>query len=255
MPLPEISVVIPALEEEASLPAAIRSCREAGRCEVVVADGGSRDRTAEVARELADTVVAAPRGRAVQMNAGAAAARGTILLFLHADTLLPPDSLPLVADALGRPGVVGGAFRIRLAASPAANGYTRTMLRVTARMINLRSRAARSYTGDQAIFLHAAAFRRIGGYPAIPLMEDVELSRRMRREGKTVLLDPPAATSGRRWEAWGPFRAILRMWSLRVGYRFGMSPERCAARYRGGRAPLTTRDPEAPRSGAGESAD
>ncbi|RJP25315.1 MAG: glycosyltransferase [Deltaproteobacteria bacterium] len=236
-----MSVVIPTLDEEAALPGTIRSCREAGECELVVADGGSADRTLEIARGTADAVVSAPRGRALQMNAGAAAARGGVLLFLHADTLLPPGGLADVSAALEDPSVVGGAFRVELAASPETSAYVRAALRIAGGGINLRSRLTRSYTGDQAIFLRAAAFGEIGGFPRIPLMEDVELSRRMTRIGKTVLLAPCVRPSGRRWEEWGPAGTIALMWRLRVAYLCGRSPGWCAERYRGGPARVSGR--------------
>jgi rSAM/selenodomain-associated transferase 2 len=234
-----ISVIIPALDEERSLPETIRSCRDAGICEIVVADGGSTDRTADVAEKLADAAISAPRGRASQMNAGAAVARGDILLFLHADTLLPPGGLDRVLAAMREPTVVGGAFRILLSASAGAGAWTRAALRVIGWAIGLRSWVTRSYTGDQALFLRAAPFRAAGGYPEIPLMEDVELSRRMAREGKTVLLPLCVRASGRRWEAWGPARTVLLMWRLRIGYRFGMTPDECAERYRIGPSSLS----------------
>jgi rSAM/selenodomain-associated transferase 2 len=245
-----LSVIIPALDEEASIARVIRSCREAGPCEVVVVDGGSRDRTVEIARGEADAVIAAPRGRAAQMNAGAAVARGEVLLFLHADTLLPGRSVPAVLDALQDPEVIGGAFRVRLAASPGAGRYVRATLGVTGRMIGARAAVSRSYSGDQAIFARAEAFRAVGGFPEIPLMEDVELSRRMRRAGKTVLLPLRVETSGRRWEAWGPLRTVLFMWRLRIGYLFGRTPSRCAEAYRRGPA-LKRRGPPPPTSSAG----
>jgi rSAM/selenodomain-associated transferase 2 len=229
-----ISVIIPALNEERALPETIRSCRQAGICEVVVADGGSTDRTADIAEKLADAAISAPRGRASQMNAGAAVARGDILLFLHADTLLPPGGLDRILAAMRERAVVGGAFRIRLAASAGAGAWSRTALRVIGWAIGLRSRVTRSYTGDQAMFLRAERFHAAGGYPEIPLMEDVELSRRISRGGKTVLLPLCVRSSGRRWEAWGPARTVLLMWRLRIGYRCGMSPGECAERYRRG---------------------
>lgn len=244
-----ISVVIPALDEEASIARAIRSCREAGPCEVIVVDGGSRDRTVEIARGEADAVIEAKRGRAAQMNAGAAVARGKVLLFLHADTLLPGGSVPAVLGALQDPAVIGGAFRVRLAASPGAGRYIRATLGITGRMIGARACVAQAFTGDQAIFLRAEAFRAVGGYPEIPSMEDVELSRRMRRAGKTVLLPLRVETSGRRWEAWGPLRAVLFMWRLRIAYLFGRTPSRCAEAYR--RGPLMRRKPPPPMSSAG----
>ncbi|HZL97891.1 MAG TPA: TIGR04283 family arsenosugar biosynthesis glycosyltransferase [Terriglobales bacterium] len=230
-----VSIIIPALDEEASIARAIRSCREAGSCEVIVVDGGSRDRTVEIARGEADAVIAAPRGRAAQMNAGAAVARGEVLLFLHADTLLPRESGRAVLGALQDPAVIGGAFRVRLAASPGAGRYVRASLGITGRMIGARAAVSRSYSGDQAIFVRTEAFRSVGGYPEIPLMEDVELARRMRREGKTVLLPLRVETSGRRWETWGPLRTVLFMWRLRIGYLLGRTPSRCAEAY--GRGP------------------
>ena len=245
-----ISVIIPALDEEASIARAIRSCRKAGPCEVIVADGGSRDRTVEIARGEADAVIIAPRGRAAQMNEGAAVARGTVLLFLHADTVLPGESVPVVLGALQDPGVIGGAFRVRLAASPGTGRYIRAALGITGRMIGARAGVARAFTGDQAIFVRAETFRAVGGYPEIPLMEDVELSRRMRRAGKTVLLPLRVQTSGRRWEAWGPLRTVLFMWRLRIGYLLGKTPTRCAEAYRRGPA-LTRREPPPPKSSAG----
>lgn len=245
-----ISVVIPALDEEASIARTIRSCREAGPCEVIVVDGGSRDRTVEIARGVADAVIAARRGRAAQMNAGAAVALGEALLFLHADTLLPGGSVPAVLGALQDPAVIGGAFRVRLAASPGASRYVRATLGITGRMIGARAAVSRSYSGDQAIFLRAEAFRAVDGYPEIPLMEDVELSRRMRRAGKTVLLPLRVETSGRCWEAWGPLRTVLFMWRLRIGYLLGRTPSRCAEAYRRGPA-LKRRVPPSPMSSAG----
>ena len=231
---PPLTVIIPTLDEETTIAPAIRSCREAGPCEVIVADGGSRDRTVEIARGEADAVIAAPRGRASQMNAGAAAARGKALLFLHADTLLPGGSVKAVLGALQNPEVAGGAFRVRLVASPDAGRYVRAALRITGRSIGWRAGVARAFTGDQAIFMRAEAFRDVGGYPEIPLMEDVELSRRMRRRGRTVLLPLRVRTSGRRWEAWGPLRTVLFMWLLRIGYLLGRTPSRCAEAYRRG---------------------
>ena len=169
------------------------------------------------------------------MNAGAAVARGEVLLFLHADTLLPRESGPAVLGALQDPAVIGGAFRVRLAASPGAGRYVRASLEITGRMIGARAAVSRSYSGDQAIFVRTETFRSVGGYPEIPLMEDIELARRMRREGKTVLLPLRVETSGRRWETWGPLRTVLFMWRLRIGYLLGKTPSRCAEAY--GRGP------------------
>jgi len=245
-----LTIILPTLNEEAAITRAIRSCREAGPCEVVVVDGESRDRTVEIARGEADSVIAASRGRAAQMNAGAAAARGEVLLFLHADTVLPAGSVTAVLGALRDPAVIGGAFRVRLAASSGAGRYVRATLWITGRMIGTRAGVTRAFTGDQAIFVRAEAFRSLGGYPEIPLMEDVELSRRMRRAGKTVLLPLRVETSGRRWEAWGPLRTVLFMWRLRIGHLLGRTPSRSAEAYRRGPV-LTRREPPPPTSSAG----
>ncbi len=224
-------MIIPALDEETSLPATIRSAREAGADEVVVVDGGSADVSRETALRLADTLICTAPGRAAQMNAGARASSGEALLFLHADTILPPESVRDVRAALRRADIQGGAFSVRLEVSPSASPYMKAMLRLTGRMICVRSRLFRSYTGDQAIFVRRETFDALGGYPEVPLMEDVEFSRSMTNRGKTLLLPARITTSGRRWEASGPVRTILLMWSLRTGHSLGLSPARCAAIY------------------------
>ncbi len=232
---PPVSVIIPARNEAATISATVRSAREAGADEVIVVDGESRDGTAGLARRVADAVIASPPGRARQMNAGARASGGEILLFLHADTTLPEGAIAAVRKAMEREKIVGGAFSVRLGVSDGAPSSRKAALRLTARMINARARFLRAYTGDQAIFLRREVFERLGGYPEIPLMEDVELSRRLARLGRTVLLPERITTSARRWEAHGTARTILLMWGLRLAYLAGMSPGRCAQLY--GRAP------------------
>jgi len=227
----KVSAIIPALNEEAALPATIRAAREAGADEVIVVDGGSADRTPDAARLLADIFLSTAPGRAAQMNAGARASSGEALLFLHADTLLPPESIRAVRAAMRQGDILGGAFSVRLGVSSSASAYRKAILRVTGRMIGVRSRLFRAYTGDQAIFVRKDAHDATGGFPEVPLMEDVEFSRRITRRGKTVLLPERVTTSGRRWEASGPLRTILLMWGLRLGYFLGMSPATCADIY------------------------
>lgn len=228
---PTVSVIIPALSEENILPGTIRSARAAGADEVIVVDGGSADGTLEVARTLADMALSESPGRAAQMNAGARAASAEILLFLHADTRLPDGSIEAVREAVRHGGCLGGAFPVRLEISPGASSYRNAMLRLTGRMINFRSRIFRAYTGDQGIFARREVFDAIGGFPGIPLMEDVAFSRSLSRRGKTLLLPIRITTSGRRWESFGPLRTILLMWGLRAAWRLGMSPDRCADIY------------------------
>jgi rSAM/selenodomain-associated transferase 2 len=230
---PPVSVIIPALNEAEAIAATVRSAHAAGADEVIVVDGGSRDGTPDTASQVADAVFFSLPGRARQMNAGASKATGEILVFLHADTMLPEGSIASVREATDRNGVLGGAFSVRLGISPDAPPLRRAALRLISRMINVRSRLFRAYTGDQAIFLRRDVFEAIGAYPEIPLMEDVELSRRLTKRGRTALLPTQVQTSARRWETHGILRTILLMWGLRLSYLLGMSPTRCAEIYGG----------------------
>lgn len=221
-----LSVVVPVLDEAEGVRdvlARLAPLRAHG-AEVVVVDGGSRDGTAERARPFADAVLAAPRGRASQMNAGAAAAGGDVLLFLHADTVLPPDADRMILDGLARPGAVWGRFDV------AIEGRHR-LLPVVAAMMNRRSRLTGIATGDQAIFVRRDAFQAAGAYPDIPLMEDIALSRALRRVAPPLCLRARVATSGRRWEKNGVLRTILLMWRLRLAYWLGADPVRLAVAY------------------------
>jgi rSAM/selenodomain-associated transferase 2 len=222
-----LSVVVPTLDEAAGIEATLRRLQplRARGHEVVVADGGSRDGTAAAAAPLADRVVAAPRGRARQQNAGAAAATGDVLLFLHADTLAPVDADRLVLDGLRRTGRGWGRFDVRLSGR-------HPLLRLTGRLTALRSRLSGIATGDQAVFVRRDWFEGAGGFPDIPLMEDVALTRALRRRGRPLCLRARVVTSSRRWEERGIARTIFLMWRLRLAYALGADPHRLAERYR-----------------------
>ena len=185
-----------------------------------MADGGSADDTEAVVRRAPGArLVTSPCGRALQMNAGAAAATGDVLLFLHADTHLPAGFEGAIARALGDLRVVGGRFDVVL-------DNPRWPFRLVAALMNLRSRLSGIFTGDQAIFVRRAAFEALGGYAAIPLMEDIELTRRLRRLGRVACLRQRVRTSARKWEKDGVARTILLMWTLRLLYFCGARPER-----------------------------
>lgn len=224
--MPKLSIIIPVLDEAARIAAALAALAplRARGTEVIVIDGGSRDGTPDRARAGADMVAAAPRGRAAQMNAGAALASGEILLFLHADTSLPPEADRLVIGGLAGSGRAWGRFDVRIAGE-------HPILRVVAGMMNLRSRATAIATGDQALFVRRDLFHRVGGFPDIPLMEDVALSRRLKRAGRPLCLRARVVTSGRRWERHGVLRTILLMWRLRLAYFLGADPAQLARRY------------------------
>ena len=221
-----LSIVVPALDEatnlERLLPDLVARCP---REEVIVVDGGSADATTEVARRFPSVrLVASPRGRARQMNAGARVARGDALLFLHADTVLPDGASGAIARALADASVVGGRFDVRFTSA-------RWPFRVIAALMNRRSRWSGICTGDQGIFVTRAAFDALGGYPDIPLMEDIELTRRLKRLGRLASLDLRVITSSRKWEREGILRTVLLMWSLRFLYFCGVSPTRLRGWY------------------------
>lgn len=194
-------------------------------CEIVVVDG---DPGASTLRAITDpdvVTLTSPRGRAVQMNAGAAAARGDILLFLHVDTALPPGAPALIGEVAGDPRYTGGAFRLRFDSD-------RPVYKAMAAMVSIRTRLNRMPYGDQAIFLRRTAFDALGGFAAIPVMEDVDLVRRIRRRGwRLRMLDAAVVTSRRRMEAEGLLRAVTRNIALVALYRLGVSPARLAAWY------------------------
>ncbi len=221
----KLSIIMPVLDEAASIEAALKALAPLRRrgAELTVVDGGSRDGTATLARPLADHVMSAARGRAVQMNAGAAVATGNVLLFLHADTRLPEDADRLILDGLARSGNAWGRFDVRVDGGGA--------FALISAFMNARSRWSGIATGDQAMFMSRAAFEAAGGFPPIALMEDVAMSARLKRTGRPLCLHAHVTTSARRWQRHGVLRTILLMWKLRLAYRFGADPVRLARTY------------------------
>ena len=222
-----LSVVVPVLDEARRIGEHLAALRGvAGIDEILVVDGGSRDDTVAIARRVPGVrVLTASRGRGVQLNAGARAARGDVLLFLHADAALPPDAALLVGRALGEPGVVAGAFRLHTVAESGPR-----WLGPLLRLADLRSRVTRLPYGDQAMFVRRDAFERVGGFPDQPLMEDVELARRLWRVGRIRTVPGVVRVSGRRFVA-NPVRAVLAMRVFPLLYRLGVSPARLARLY------------------------
>lgn len=222
----QLSIIVPALDEAANIAPALGSLAAARRrgAELIVVDGGSSDATMAAAAPAADLVLSAGRGRAVQMNAGARAARGDVLLFLHADCLAPPDTDRILFDAIGSRRAAWGRFDVRIESA-------RRTLAVVATMMNLRSRATGIATGDQGIFVTRELFERVGGFPLLPLMEDIAFCRALKGICAPICLQAKIVTSGRRWERRGVARTILLMWRMRLAYYLGADPAELAGRY------------------------
>ena len=221
-----LSIIVPTLNEADGIVAnltALQPLRRRGS-EVIVVDGGSADDTRRLAQPLADRVIAARRGRAVQMNAGARYARGDVLLFLHADTRLPVSADSLLAEQLTDERWVWGRFDVVIEG-------THPLLRLVAWSMNRRSRLTGIVTGDQALFVRREVFAQVGGFPELPLMEDIALSRRLKCLGRPLCLSERVITSGRRWEQRGVLRTIVLMWRLRAWYWLGADPSRLAKTY------------------------
>jgi rSAM/selenodomain-associated transferase 2 len=221
-----LSIIVPCLNEAEVIGqalAALAPLRARG-AEVIVVDGGSSDSTVERAASLADRVIDAPRGRASQMNAGAARARGEIMLFLHADTLLPESADALIVEGLKRSRRGWGRFDVVISGG-------NPLLPVVAWLMNVRSRLTGIATGDQAIFVTRSLFTAAGGYPEIALMEDIALSKRLKRFGRPLCLRHRVVASGRRWEKHGVVRTIVLMWRLRLAFWLGADPGKLAVRY------------------------
>jgi rSAM/selenodomain-associated transferase 2 len=223
---PCISVVIPALNEADQITPALEALQPLRRRghEIIVVDGGSHDDTVTLSRPLADRVLQAKRGRALQMRAGVAAASGSIFWFLHADTAAPARADRLILEALRQEQRQWGRFDVQLCGS----GW---LLQCVAGLMNVRSRLTGIATGDQGIFVSRELYERSGGFPAIPLMEDIALSRALRRECSPACIRQPLATSSRRWRTHGVLRTIMLMWGLRLAYYAGVSPARLARFY------------------------
>ncbi len=219
------TIVMPVLNEAAGIEATLAALApyRARGIEVIVVDGGSSDRTPDLARRLADRVITAPRGRATQMNAGAAAARGNVLLFLHADTRLPDNADRAVLEGLADSGLAWGRFDVRINSGG--------IFRLIAAAMNARSRLTGIATGDQAMFVRRDAFETTGGFPPIALMEDVALSARLKRVSRPLCLSARVTASARRWQAQGTLRTVLLMWRLRLSYFFGADPAKLARIY------------------------
>lgn len=228
---PKISMIIPTLNEAEMIARTLQSIPSDEAIEVIVADGGSCDDTVKIARAFGANVVHTAPGRAHQMNVGAAAAQGEILLFLHADTRLPAGFMSSVGEVLRRPGVVAGAFRLRLDAP----GWRFRIVEVLA---NFRSRWLKLPYGDQALFLRRFHFRMAVGFSRVPIMEDFEFVRRLGRWGRIGLAPEAAVTSARRWKRLGVLRTTLLNQAIILAYSCGVSPNRLAYWYRG-EAPAT----------------
>lgn len=223
----KLSIIIPVLNEAAGLPLLIARIAPLRACgtEIIIVDGGSADESPALVRHAGITLIDSAPGRARQMNAGAAAAHGETLLFLHADTILPPFADQTVCAALGSGKHQWGRFDVSI------DGH-HWMLRVVAAMMNLRSRLTGIATGDQAIFVTRKAFDTVGGFPDLPLMEDIELSCRLKAVSRPACLRHTVHTSGRRWESRGVWRTIVLMWSLRWAWWRGAPAETLVRRYR-----------------------
>jgi rSAM/selenodomain-associated transferase 2 len=221
-----ISVIIPVLNETEYLPSCLQSLqtvRQQG-CELIVVDGGSQDDSVAIATPLADQVLVTARGRAKQMNAGARTARGDILWFLHGDSVPPAGAVDCIRTALAKSGRDWGRFDVKLSGD-------RLLLRTVETLMNWRSCLSGIATGDQGIFIRRSVFLQLGGYPTFPLMEDIALSRALKRVSRPICLHERLVTSSRRWEQKGVGTTILLMWLLRLAYFLGVDPTRLAQIY------------------------
>ncbi|MDF5735007.1 MULTISPECIES: TIGR04283 family arsenosugar biosynthesis glycosyltransferase [unclassified Nostoc] len=221
----KISIIIPTFNEVGNIKEAIATTQQSTNIEIIVVDAGSEDGTVKIAQSLGIKVISSSPGRAVQMNTGAVAANGNILLFLHADTRLPTGFDDMIRMALQQPGTVAGAFNLRIDASLLS-------LRWVEWGVNMRSHFCQMPYGDQAIFLTKAVFQQIGGFPELPIMEDFELMRRLKRTGRIVIIPTPVVTSARRWLQKGVFKTTILNQIVIIAYLLGISPKRICSWYR-----------------------
>lgn len=221
----KISIIIPVLNEVGAIASTISAAQNAKNIEIIVVEGGSKDGTVELLQSLGVRILPSNPGRATQMNRGAKAATGEILLFLHGDTILPPEFDGWIREALAKPKIVAGAFELKIGASMRG-------LSLIEKIVNWRSRYLQMPYGDQAIFLRATTFAEIGGFLEMPLMEDFELIRRLKQQGQIEILPVAVLTSGRRWQKLGVWKTTLINQIVIIAYLLGVSPQRLGRWYR-----------------------
>jgi len=222
--IPQISIIMPVFNEAAQLEGKLQALQPLRtRCELLLVDGGSKDVSSAIAESLVDQVLQSPCGRARQMNLGAQYAQADVLLFLHADTQLPDQAIDLIMSAV-KHGAVWGRFDVQFDSRQA-------VFKLIALMMNARSRLTGIATGDQAIFITRQAFQAVGGFPDIALMEDIAISKLLKKLAEPCCLKANVVTAARRWQQHGILATILLMWRLRLRYFFGANPDDLAARY------------------------
>lgn len=221
----KISVIIPVLNEAKTIKNVLLTLRNYPELEVIVVDGGSEDETVAIAESFGYKVLTSPRGRSIQMNAGAAIATGSILLFLHGDTILPANFPTMIVTTIEKPGIVGGAFELAIDAKIRG-------IRFVEKMVNWRSHFFSLPYGDQAIFIKSEIFNQIGGFTIQPIMEDFVFIQQLKKVGRISIIPTPVITSGRRWQQLGVLKTTLINQLMILGYYLGISPEKLAAFYR-----------------------
>lgn len=221
----KISVIIPVLNEAKTIKNVLLNLQNYSELEVIVVDGGSEDETVAIAESFGYKVLTSPRGRSIQMNAGAAIATGSILLFLHGDTILPANFPTMIVTTIEKPGIVGGAFELAIDAKIRG-------IRFVEKMVNWRSHFFSLPYGDQAIFIKSEIFNQIGGFTIQPIMEDFVFIQQLKKVGRISIIPTPVITSGRRWQQLGVLKTTLINQLMILGYYLGISPEKLAAFYR-----------------------